>query len=103
MDGTQAKISDTETTMTAGRRGKGGKSVTRAVTGLQVHSYREGYARHFEVSAGARDRASAVAMVRRECRGLVTGPPGQGVVARPVHKFFVRGRAGQRHEVWTGG
>ena len=92
LDGTQTGISGMVATATAGRRGKGGKPVfsKQEVKGLQVHNYREGYARHFEAPAGAGDEASAEAMLRRECRGLVVGP--QGVVARPIHKFFEEGQ-----------
>ena len=80
---------------TAGWRGRGGRKVftAKTVKGLVIYSYDEGLARHFECKGGAKDGVVAAneAALRKECRGLVLGP--QGVVARPMHKFFEEGQA----------
>ena len=95
LHGTQEEIMAELEKATAGWRGRGGRKVftAKTVKGLMIYSYDEGLARHFECKGGARDGVVAAneAALRKECRGLVLGP--QGVVARPMHKFFEEGQA----------
>ena len=67
----------------------------RTVAGMAVYSYKEVTTKAFKVPGGLIDEetmedAVRQACLRRDCRGLVVDA--EGVVARPLHKFFTIGQ-----------
>ena len=72
---------------------KGGESRevfnVKKVSDMMLFNYDGAVAPHFDYRTGGGATAMegvTAAMWRRECRGLVMG--GEGVIARPMHKFF---------------